>query len=269
MYKKLTIKTNVLIFGKKSVYYYNKIHFVMIIKKVYDEETRTQKIWYDSSMIYYTEMVEDENENCGNLFVVFKNGQKYVYKDVRFEDYLVFINGGTDASQGKTLNKVIKSKYDYEKIGDADMDELAIELQKAMEEELDVANTYFISGHRNITEEEFEMNYKLAIDYALYENPNAKFVVGDYYGVDIMAQDYLMDALLIDPKRVTVYHMFDAPRNKNEKITKTKGGFQTDEERDAAMTMASSKDIAFVRDHTKISGTGSNILRRYLLKTFN
>ena len=62
--------------------------------------------------------------------------------------------------------------------------------------------------------------------------------------------------------------MFDSPRNKNEKITKTKGGFTSDEERDAAMTNASSKDIAFVRDNTKISGTGSNILRRYLLKHF-
>lgn len=240
----------------------------MVLKKIYDEENKVQKIWYDSSMIYYTEMVESKTENKGNLFVVFKNGQKYVYKDVRFEDYLVFINGGTDASQGKTLNKVIKNKYDYEKVGDADMEGLKIEFEKSMEEENDVNNTYFISGHRDITEEEFEINYKLAIDYALYENQNAKFVVGDYYGADIMAQNYLLNSLLIDPNRVTVYHMFDSPRNKNEKVTKTKGGFTSDEERDAAMTMASSKDIAFVRDHTKISGTGSNILRRYLLKTF-
>lgn len=240
----------------------------MVLKKIYNEETKTQKIWYDSSMIYYTEMVESETENCGNLFVVFKNGQKYVYKDVRFEDYILFINGGTDASQGKTLNKVIKNKYDYEKIGEADMEALKLEFEKSIEEENDIANTYFISGHRNITEEEFELNYKLAIDYALYENPNAKFVVGDYYGADIMAQNYLMDSLMIDPSRVTVYHMLEAPRNKNEKIIKTKGGFKNDEERDAAMTMASSKDIAFVRDHTKISGTGSNILRRYLLKHF-
>ena len=240
----------------------------MVLKKVYDEKTRTQKVWYDSSMVYYTEMVESETENSGNLFVVFKNGQKYVYKDVRFEDYIVFINGGTDASIGKTLNKVIKNKYDCEKIGDADMDALRAEMEKEEEIEDDVINTYFISGHRDITEEEFEINYKTAIDFALYENPNAKFVVGDYYGVDIMAQNYLLDMIGIEPDRVTVYHMLDEPRNKNEKVTKTKGGFTTDEERDAAMTNASSKDIAFVRDHTKMSGTGSNILRRYLLKTF-
>lgn len=241
----------------------------MVISKIYDEKTKTQKIWYDSSMIYYTEMVEDEDKNCGNLFVVFKNGQKYVYKDVRFEDYIVFINGGTDASQGKTLNKVIKNKYDYEKIGEADMDELADELKKSQEEIVNVENTYFISGHRDITEEEFELNYKLAIDLALYETQDANFVVGDYYGVDIMAQNYLLDELLLDPKRVTVYHMFDSPRNKNEKVIKTKGGFKTDEERDKAMTMASSRDIAFVRSCDKMSGTGQNILRRHLLKTFS
>ena len=62
--------------------------------------------------------------------------------------------------------------------------------------------------------------------------------------------------------------MFDSPRNKNEKVVKLKGGFKNDEERDAAMTAASSEDIAFVRDNNKISGTASNILRRYLLKTF-
>ena len=35
----------------------------MVLKKIYNEETKTQKIWYDSSMIYYTEMVESEAEN--------------------------------------------------------------------------------------------------------------------------------------------------------------------------------------------------------------
>ena len=241
----------------------------MVLKKIYDEKTKTQKIWYDSSMIYYSEMVENETENSGNLFIVFKNGQKYVYKDVRFEDYIVFINGGTDSSQGKALNKVIKSKYDFEKVEDADMDALKAEFEKKNEDEFDVLHTYFISGHRDITEDEFEINYKSAIDFALYEDPYAKFVVGDYVGVDIMAQNYLTDMIGLNPDRVTVFHMFDSPRNKNEKITRTKGGFTSDEERDAAMTNASSKDIAFVRDNTKISGTGSNILRRHLLKTFS
>lgn len=237
----------------------------MILKKIYDEKTKTQKIWYDSSMIYYTEMVESEKENNGNLFVVFKNAQKYVYKNVAYEDYILLINGGTDASVGKTLNKIIKGKYEYEKLGESDINALKSELENEKENDFEVLHTYFISGHRNITKEEFEINYKPSIDFALYEDPQAKFVVGDYYGVDIMAQNYLVDDIGVDQNRITVYHMFDSPRNKNEKITKTKGGFTSDEERDTAMTKASSKDIAFVRDNTKISGTGSNILRRHLL----
>lgn len=124
--------------------------------------------------------------------------------------------------------------------------------------------TYFISGHRNITEEEFENNY----GHALYEASceQSCFVVGDYYGVDIMAQNYLVDSLKIDPDRITVYHMFEAPRNINPKIKNIKGGFGSDSERDAAMTEASDEDIAFVRDPKKWSGTGENILRRHKLK---
>lgn len=246
----------------------------MILKKIYDSENAVQEIWYDSSMIFYTKMVESKNENKGDLYVTFKNGSVYKYKDVAFEDYLIFINGGTDASQGKTLNKVIKNKYDFEKISDPDstvIDKLKTQFNELTvqdnQKQKDISNTYFISGHRVITEEEFEINYKPAIDYVLYQNPNAKFIIGDFDGVDIMAQNYLIDALGIEPERITVYHMFEAPRNKNEKIINLIGGFQNDEERDAAMTNASCEDIAFVRDNKKISGTGSNILRRYLLKT--
>ena len=60
--------------------------------------------------------------------------------------------------------------------------------------------------------------------------------------------------------------MFEAPRNKNPKITQTRGGFTSDEERDAAMTKMSVKDIAFVRNGKWTSGTAQNILRRYRLQ---
>ena len=58
--------------------------------------------------------------------------------------------------------------------------------------------------------------------------------------------------------------MKESPRNINPKITNTVGGFQSDEERDSAMTNNSYKDIAFVRNHTELSGTAQNILRRFL-----
>lgn len=126
-------------------------------------------------------------------------------------------------------------------------------------------NVYFISGHRNITEQEFKSNYAGALMSAASED-HSTFVVGDYYGVDIMAQNYLIDVLKINPDRITVYHMLESPRNINQKIVKTIGGFKSDSERDSAMTNASNIDIAFVRDEKKMSGTGENILRRHKLK---
>ena len=62
-----------------------------------------------------------------------------------------------------------------------------------------------------------------------------------------------------------MYHMMESPRYFNKKAYNFVGGFQSDDERDEAMTNASDEDIAFVRDCNVLSGTGKNILRRYLL----
>ena len=128
--------------------------------------------------------------------------------------------------------------------------------------------TYFISGHRDITQEEFEKNYGSIIKNIVDNNSPAsiRFIMGDYYGVDIIAQNYLIDTLNFPPDRICVYHMFNKPRNIHPKIENRVGGFSNDEERDAAMTRDSHIDIAFVRDHLKLSGTAMNILRRNLLK---
>ena len=242
----------------------------MLKYKKYFKETRTEKAWYDSSMFVYSEMIEDPDENKGDLSITFKNGTTYVYKDVDFVDYVLLIAGGTDQSQGKTLNKLIKPKYNYEKVADRDVEALLNEMEIYQKEDKEMAerksNTYFISGHRDITEEEFESNYVPVFISVLDENPGAFFIMGDYYGCDIMAQNYLLDVLNVNPERITVYHMLESPRNKNEKITNLVGGFASDEERDEAMTENSSFDIAFVRDIKKNSGTAQNILRRNKLR---
>ena len=214
----------------------------------------------------------EHNENKGDLFVTFKNGSTYKYKDVEFGDYVLLLCGGTDISQGKTMNKVIKSKYACERVEDKDTTKLVqrmcdLQEKKRVKQEI-INSTYFISGHRDITEAEFEINYQPVINNILEENPYAYFVVGDYEGLDIMAQNYLMDVIDLDPDRITVYHMGDAPRNINPKVIMTKGGFESDEERDAAMTYNSVEDIAFVRDNTKLSGTAQNILRRHRMILF-
>lgn len=234
--------------------------------KVYDEKTRTQKVWLDSSMLKYMEMVEDPEENYGELTVVFNNGNTYRYKKVALSDYVYMVGGGDEGSNGKAFNQLVKARgYEYEKIEPLPQDYIDRGYEELVRKQAEVAITYFISGHRDITEDEFERNYKLEIESVLNEVPDCRFVVGDYYGADIMAQNYLVDVLGVDPDRITVYHMLEAPRNINPKITNTVGGFKSDRERDEAMTAASLYDIAFVRDNTKISGTAENILRRHML----
>lgn len=234
--------------------------------KIYEEKTRTEKVWHNSSMIKYTEMVENPEENIGDLTVVFNNGATYRYKDVSLGDYILIASGGIDASNGKTFNDVIKKHgYEYVKIDPIPQEYIDRGLEEVMNKETEKDVTYFISGHRDITEDEFERNYKPALEYVLNTVPGCRFVVGDYCGADIMTQNYLVDVLDVEPDRITVYHMFEAPRNINPKITNTVGGFESDRERDAAMTYASVDDIAFVRDNTKMSGTAENILRRHML----
>ncbi len=241
-----------------------------IIGKRYDEEKHIDEVWYESSNVVYSKFVENEDDNYGQLYVTFKNGATYHYKDVDMPtDYLLFKSGGIDNSQGKTLNKQIKGKYEYERVSDEDipalmkrLDEVK-EFEKFMNELENNRYVYFISGHRRITKEEFNNSYKPAIDFVLEHTPDCKFVIGDYWGCDEMAQNYLVDELEIDPSRITIYHMMEAPRYHNKKIENLVGGFQSDEERDAAMTDASNEDIAFVKDHTVLSGTAQNILRRY------
>lgn len=125
---------------------------------------------------------------------------------------------------------------------------------------------YFISGHRDITEEEFKKYYVPQLEDILQFGESCiQFVVGDYEGVDIIAQKWLLEHL--DNKSiVTVYHMYDKPRNYASKKFKTKGGYKNDIERDSAMTEISNVDIAWIRKGKERSGTAQNILRRKTMR---
>lgn len=239
----------------------------MLKTSVYLEESLTDKVWYESSNVFYSEFIENPNKNEGDLYVTFNNGATYKYKNVQITpDYLMFKHGGLDGSHGKALNTHIKPKYEFEKMDNKDVTKINNEFFKVCEEkrEKEKQRTYFISGHRNITEKQFE-KYKQEIVNILEFNPDSVFVMGDYDGVDIMAQNFLLDELNVDPSKVYVYHMHEFPRNVNPKVINLVGGFESDEERDSAMTYNSGFDIAFVSDHTKLSGTAQNILRRDLL----
>lgn len=137
---------------------------------------------------------------------------------------------------------------------------------------------YFVSGHRDITEEEFKKHYVPLLVEILDSNRYARFVVGDCKGVDKMTMDFLADAAEDGDIELTVYHMFDSPRvtpgDVPMKYIETvfngsvefKGGYKTDLERDMTMTKESHVDIAWIRPGKDTSGTAQNIKRRYGLK---
>lgn len=126
----------------------------------------------------------------------------------------------------------------------------------------------FISGHLDLTDQEFEEHYLPKIGEALKNGHS--FVVGDAKGADTIAQKYFNTIFRVyrvkgeincELAPVTVYHMFKSPRN-NAGGFKIIGGFQSDDERDAAMTAASDYDIAWVRPGREKSGTAKNLARR-------
>lgn len=132
---------------------------------------------------------------------------------------------------------------------------------------------YFISGHRDLSYEEFEKYYVPKIEEVIKSDPFAEFLVGDCDGVDKYAMDYLYNQT---SKEFAIYHMFDTPRNLPSNYTFSGsikeimigrvaviGHFKTDEERDSAMTRNSDFDIAFVKDNRWNSGTAQNIKRRH------
>lgn len=122
---------------------------------------------------------------------------------------------------------------------------------------------YFISGHRNLTEKDFNKYYVPLLNEAV-KKESSTFVVGDYYGADRLAQKWLSENLPEkEHYRVTVYHMFDLPRILESKLFKTKGGYKDDISRDSDMTKISDKDIAFIYPNRWTSGTAQNILRRF------
>ncbi|MCY1079238.1 hypothetical protein [Archangium lansingense] len=112
----------------------------------------------------------------------------------------------------------------------------------------------FISGHLDLSEQEFQEHYAPRIDRAIALG--ATFVIGDARGADAMAQSYLK----LKGATAIVFHMFDSPRH-NAGFP-TKGGFKNDSERDSAMTLDSTEDLAWIRPGREKSGTAKNLQRR-------
>jgi hypothetical protein len=106
----------------------------MIIYRNYNEEKKLDRVWYNSSNILYSEC-DDKVNQLKTLRVTFKNGATYEYNDVNVNDYVMFVHGGLDGSNGKALNKYIKPKYDVERIEDRDVEQVMNEMATLMKEE--------------------------------------------------------------------------------------------------------------------------------------
>lgn len=136
--------------------------------------------------------------------------------------------------------------------------------------------TFFICGHGDLTEEEFNKYYMPKINNALKEDSN--FILGDTYGADSVVQKYLSKLAFTDYpnlyEKVLVYHIGIKPRN-NFGNFNTKGGFTDEEERDSEMTKNSDEDILWIRspqeqkkilgekyNHYYLSRPTKNLLRR-------
>src|SRR5262245_1858705 len=118
--------------------------------------------------------------------------------------------------------------------------------------------THYVSGHLDLTQDEFDEHYRPALDEALARGDS--FVVGDARGADLLTQNYLLGKT----DAVVVYHMFTSPRN-NAGFA-TRGGFRSDAERDEQMTRDSDSDVAWVHPGREKSGTQKNLDRRKRLR---
>ena len=105
----------------------------MIIHRDYDQEKHLDRVWYNSSNVFYSEC-EDVVDDYKILRVVFNNGATYEYRNVDVNDYVMFVRGGLDGSNGRALNKYIKPKCECERIEDLGKEKLTEELNRLLEE---------------------------------------------------------------------------------------------------------------------------------------
>ena len=128
---------------------------------------------------------------------------------------------------------------------------------------------YFVSGHRDLTLDEFLEHYAPIIDKVVKEDSSAKFLVGDWEGCDTIVTEYL-SLLPSTASDVTIYYVekvkmcpFDEAACNYENIHfKEKSTY---DECDASMTADSEFDIAWIRPGKEDSHTAENIKRRFNL----
>lgn len=126
--------------------------------------------------------------------------------------------------------------------------------------------TYFVSGHRDLTQEEFNEHYIPLIDKVMKEDPWAEFVVGDWEGCDTMFVEHLLtnpnypDTIIVYADECVMKPLGEDPLNFSRIYFKECSNY---DECDEWMTYNSDFDIAWIRPGRENSHTALNIKRRY------
>ena len=125
---------------------------------------------------------------------------------------------------------------------------------------------YFVSGHRDLTQEEFDEHYIPLIDKVLKEDIWAEFIVGDWEGCDTIFVEYMISkrsypdiiVTCVENPRIKPFgdDLFHYCRTYSKLCN-------TYDECDAFMTQESDFDIAWIRPGKEDSHTANNIRRRY------
>lgn len=122
---------------------------------------------------------------------------------------------------------------------------------------------YFVSGHRDLTKEEFEEHYVPLIQKAVKEDSWVEFNVGDWEGFDSMFLEYMYRRF--NDIFINVYYV-EKPRPKLELVNREHvflNKRDTYDICDESMTRNSDFDIAWIRPGKEDSHTAKNIRRRY------
>lgn len=118
----------------------------------------------------------------------------------------------------------------------------------------------FISGNNDLSEKQF-IQYYLPIITELAKDDNIYFNISDDDGCSEMTQ-ILLNSIIKNKNKVSVYCIGDTPKHYISDSFLCFYGFKTMEERNAAMTFASTTDLHIILPGKGNSAVKDNLCRR-------
>lgn len=142
----------------------------MLLKKV--ETSYKIESLFDSSNIKAASYNKANNE----LTLTFGKGNQYLYANVTPTDYTRF---ELSESQGKSFNDLIKTKYEFVKLGTVDLTELAEQINSLLINEIEEIETEFINHIREMCENHDKLKRIPIHDVNLIKRLSEKLIVAN------------------------------------------------------------------------------------------